>query len=264
MKYWSFSVQASAQKAETAIKQALKLDDQLAEAHTHLAEYKHYYEWDFKGAEQEHKRALDLNPSSADVHHGNAFYQTFMGRFEQGIAAIRKAEELDPTDQWISRNVAQVFFFARRYDEAIAQSQRAIDLAPNSGSAYNWLINAYELKGDEQRAFTASLRREEIEQARSDEIAEMKAAFAASGLTGYWRRRLDRLLGQEKSKYVSQHEIAVCYARLGEKEQAFVRLEKAVEARKLPAVTLNVSPHWDHYRTDPRFVALLRRVGLIQ
>jgi tetratricopeptide (TPR) repeat protein len=153
-------------------------------------------------------------------------------------------------------------FYARRYDEAIEQSSRAIELNPNSGPAYNLIIRAYEMKGDEQGAFAAILKRAEAYGTGPDEIAGMKAAFARDGLKGYWRRRLNRLLEREKRGYVPQHALAVLYAQLGEKEQALARLQRAVEDRELSAVALNVEPLWDSYRADPRFAALVQRVGL--
>jgi DNA-binding winged helix-turn-helix (wHTH) protein/TolB-like protein/Tfp pilus assembly protein PilF len=252
-------------KAKAAYEQALKLDDQLAEAHTFLAQYKHIYEWDFADAEQLHRRALDLNPNSADVHNHYALHLIMLkGRTEQAIAEIRRAEELDPTDGFILRNAAQVLYRARRYDEAIEQSRRAIDLNPNSPVFYPWMISAYEIKGDEQAAFAACLKQVEARGAGADEIARIRAAFAADGLKGYWRMELDRLLEQEKSRYVGQLNIALLYARLGEKEQALARLQRAIEERNLYVTALNVEPLWDSYRADPRFVALLRRVGLTQ
>jgi tetratricopeptide (TPR) repeat protein len=249
-------------KAKAAYDLALKLDDQLAEAHSLLGTYKTMFEWDYNGAEQEYRRALDLNPNSADVRHSYAIYLAWMGRFEQAISEIRKAEGLDPTDMFISRNVAMALYFARRYDEAIEQSRRVAELYPNSGYAYGYMINAYEIKGDEQEAFATYLKQAKANEVGSDEIAGMKTAFARDGLRSYWRKQLDRLLEQEKSGYVVQYQIASLYARLGDKEQALARLQKAVDDRNLYAVALKVEPLWDGYRTDPRFVALMRRVGL--
>ena len=248
-------------KAKTAFDQALKLDNQLAEAHSYLAQYKHNYEWDHNGAEQGHKRAIGLNPNSADVRHSYALYLAHTGRFDQAIPEIRRAEEIDPTNVHISRNVAQVLFYARRYDEAIEQSLRAIDVNPNSGPVYNWMIAAYEMKGDEKGAFAAYLKQAEAERAGPDEITAMKASFASGGLRGYWRRGLDRMLEREKSRYVSQDWIALLYARLGQKDEALARLEKAAEDRNILVNRLKVDPRWDSFRADPRFVALVQRVG---
>jgi hypothetical protein len=106
------------------------------------------------------------------------------------------------------------------------------------------------------------LKQAEARGAGAGELARIRAAFAAEGLKGYWRIELDRLLEQEKSRYVGQLNIALLYARLGDKEQALARLERAAEDRNLYVTSLNVEPLWDSYRSDPRFVALVRRVGL--
>lgn len=90
----------------------------------------------------------------------------------------------------------------------------------------------------------------------------MKTAFATGGLKGLWRRQLDRLLEREKREFVLQIDVALLYARLGQKEQALARLQKAVEDRNHYVIALKVEPLWDSFRTDPRFVALMKRVGL--
>ena len=249
-------------KAKAAYDQALKIDDQLAEVHAYLANYKMVYEWDYGGAEQEHRRAIDLNPNSADVHILYALYLKNMGRFEQAIAESRRAEALDPTDMFINLSASNILYFARRYDEAIEQASRGGDLNPNWGPGYGWMIRAYEMMGDEQRAFATYLKQAEANSVGPDEISGMKAAFAAGGLKDHWRRMLDRLLEREKSGYVQQLNVALLYARLGEKEQALARLQKAVDDRDILVCALNVEPLWDSYRTDPRFVKLVRRVGL--
>jgi hypothetical protein len=118
------------------------------------------------------------------------------------------------------------------------------------------------MKEDERGAFAAILKQAEVYGSGPDEIAGIKAAFARDGLKGYWRRRLNRLLEREKRGYVSQYAVATFYALLGEQDQALARLHKAVEDRDFFAATLNIEPLWDSYRTDPRFVALVQRVGL--
>ena len=251
-------------KAKIAFDQALKLDDQLAEAHTYLASYKDTYEWDFDGAEQEHRRAINLNNNSADTHHHYALHLAYTGRFEQAISEIRKAEELDPTDPFINRSVALLFFFARRYDEVIEKSRQVVELDPKWGPGYVWMVRAYEMKGDEQGAFNTYLERAEAFGYGTDEIANINAAFAKGGLKGLWKREIDKLLEQEKSGYVLQYRFAVFHAQLGEKEQALARLQRAAEDRNVGVAWIKVEPLWDKYRTDPRFIALMRRVGLTQ
>jgi serine/threonine-protein kinase len=257
---WGFPDQEFRAKAKAANEQALKLDDQLAEAHSFLACYKQNTEWDYYAAGQHHQRALDLNPNSADVRTEYAYYLAILGRFDQAIPEIRKAEELDPTDQWISGLVALLLFLARDYDGAIEQAHRANELNPNSG--FDLIGRAYDMKGDEQNAFAARLKLAEVNRTAPEEIAAMKAAFASGGWKGFLRNRLNRMLEQEKHRYVTQWPIAVHYALLGEREQALTRLQRAVEDRNFSVGSLNVEPAWDSYRADPRFVALVRRVGL--
>jgi DNA-binding winged helix-turn-helix (wHTH) protein/TolB-like protein len=259
---WYTPAQEFRAKARAVYDKALSLDDQLAEAHSYFACYKQTTEWDYHAAEQHHRIAVDLNPLSADVRKEYAFYLAMLGRFEQAIPEIRKAEVLDPTDQWICRLGAMLLFYARRYDEAIEQGSRAIDLNPNSTSNYGWIIRAYEMKGDEQNAFAMTLKSAEVRGSAPEEIASLKAAFAAGGWKRLLRYRLDRLLEEEKHRSVTQLNIALHYARLGEKERAFARLQKAVEDRNFEVSAVNVEPAWDSYRDDQRFKALVRRVGL--
>ncbi|MBK9315814.1 MAG: protein kinase [Acidobacteria bacterium] len=219
------------QKAKIEIDQALKRDGELAEAHSHLAEYILQYEWEEVKAGQEHIRALALDPDSADVSHAYAFYLLWIGRFDEALTEIKRAENLDPTNRWISLNVGQVLFQSRRYDEAIKQLQHLVDLYPDWELSYSWIYNAQIKKGNEEAAFDALVKRAEVIRAGPDEIAVMKK------------------------------QIARMYARLGDKEQALVWLEKAVEGRYFYIVAINVDPDWDILRADPRFVALVKRVG---
>jgi DNA-binding winged helix-turn-helix (wHTH) protein/TolB-like protein len=260
--YWKNPPKELMPKAKAANDRALMLDGQLAEAHAYLALYKRAYEWDYAGAEREHRLAIDLNPNSAEAHRLYAFYLTYMRRFEEGISEIKRAEMLDPTSPFVSDGISQILYFARRYDEAIVEGRRAIDLHPDSETVYHWLSRAYEMKGNEQGAFAAYLGRAEVDGAGPDDLAGMKAAFAAGGLRGYWRRQLDRLLEREKREFVLQIDVALLYARLGQKEQALARLQRAVEDRNHHVIALKVEPLWDSYRADPRFMALVKRVGL--
>ncbi len=252
-------------KVKAANEQALRLDDQLAEAHTTLADYKAIWEWDFKGAEREHLRALALDPNSAKVRLDYGFYLTVMGRFDQAVREVRRAEELAPADRFMAHNVAQYLYFARRYDESIEQANRVIDLYPNWGHGYNFLINSWREKRDEQKTFAAMLKQREVSGDGAEEIARVKADFAREGLKGIIRGELDDLLQREREKheYISPFYFAHRHAYLGQKELAFARLQQMLEDRPLYVLLLNVDPQWDSLRDDPRFVALLRRVGLL-
>ena len=251
-------------KAKTAIDKALKLDDNLAEAHAHFADYILQFDGDQTRASQEYSRALALNPNSSDVSHAYAFFLLWAGRTEQAISEIRRAESLDPTNRWITHNVAQVLYFARRYNEAIERSHQLADIFPDWGAVYVWRYHSYVSMKNEQAAFETRLKQREANGAGPDELALMKMAFDKEGMKGYWKLELDQLLKQQKTKHLKNTRIAELYARLGEKEQALVWLEKAVEGRDFYIVAINVDPDWDILRADPRFVSLVKRVGILQ
>ena len=118
-------------KAKAAALQALELDESLAEAHNSLAYAKLYYDWDWNGAEKEFRRALELNPNYAIAHHWYHEYLVAMGRFEEGHSQILRAQELDPLSLMISADVGWGFYFARRYDDALEQLRKTLELEPN-------------------------------------------------------------------------------------------------------------------------------------
>ena len=241
---------------------ALKLDDLLAEAHTALAVVKLTYEWDWAGAEREFKRAIELNPSDSEAHFEYAFHLTVMGQFDEAIAEMRQARELDPVSLVKITGVAQVLLMARRYDETIQQCRNALEMDPNLGFAH-WLLGfAYMWKGMYEPAIVAFQKSIPLSGDSPDEPASLGLAYARSGKSGEARKILDELKQRSKRKYLSPGVIAALQAALGEKDQAFASLDKAYDERDNLLVLLRVEPMFDPLRSDPRFTNLLRRVGL--
>jgi len=146
------STQEAFSKAKAAASRALEIDDTLAEAHASLALVKMAYDWDLAAAESEFKRAIELNPNYATAHHWYADCLMLMGRTDQAIASIRRAQELDPLSLIISRDAGRLFYFARRYDEAIEECQKALELDPNFYPLHVTLADAYVQKRDYQQA----------------------------------------------------------------------------------------------------------------
>ena len=144
-------------KAKAAALQALELDDSLAEAHNSLAYAKLYYDWDWNGAEKEFRRALELNPNYAIAHHWYHEYLVAMGRFEEGHSRILRAQELDPLSLMISADVGWGFYFARRYDDALEQLRKTLELEPNFVMAHFILGLTYLQKRQFEQA-TAELQ----------------------------------------------------------------------------------------------------------
>ena len=248
-------------KAKSAALTALKLDDTIAQAHTALAMVNMAYEWDWSGAEGEFRRAIEINPSDSDAHYQYAYYSAFLGKFDQALAEIRRAQELDPVSLAKITGVGQVLLMARRYDESIEQCRKALEMDPNLGFTY-WLLGlAYMYKGAYEPAIEALQKSIPLSGDSPDEPASLGLAYALSGKRVEARKILDKLKQQSKGKYVAPSIFASLHGALGESDQAFAWFDKAYEERDNVMVLLKVEPMFDPFRSDQRFTALLRRVG---
>ncbi|HEX5316051.1 MAG TPA: tetratricopeptide repeat protein, partial [Candidatus Kapabacteria bacterium] len=143
-------------KAKVAALKAVELDPNLADAHTSLGELAFYYEWNWPKAEQEYQQAMQLDPNAA--HDSYAIFLVAMGRTEQGLSEMKKAHQIDPTSEMENVTSTYVFYLAHRYDEAIEQAQRTLELYPSSHSIYYWLGQSYERKGMNEQAVDAYLK----------------------------------------------------------------------------------------------------------
>ena len=248
-------------KAKSAALTALKLDENLAQAHTALAMINLTYEWDWAGAEREFKRAIEINPGDSDAHYSYSFYFAFVAQSDHGIAEIRRAQELDPVSLVKLTGLAQVLLVSRRYDESIEECKKVLDMDPNFGFAH-WLLGlAYMYKGSYGPAIQSLQKSIPLSGNSPDEPASLAQAYALSGNRIEALKILEELRKQAKHSYVSPGTIAALCGLLGDKDQAFALLEKAYVERDNMIVLLKVDPYFDSLRTDPRFDDLLRRVG---
>ncbi len=245
-------------KAEEMVMKALELDNTLAEARTVMGRVKVNYYWDWVEAGKEHQLAIELDPNSAGVHSSYARYLGWMGRFDEAIPLMKRAQQLDPLGTRIP--AAQLFTLARRYDEAIEQFQVLLDLQRNLPGTYSVLAEVYESQGLHEEAATALHQSLVLGGASEEDVAGLLDA-AASGAESYWRWRLDYETERAKRRYVGPAQFALIYAQLGEKDEAFEWLEKAFEERETIS-SLKVNPDFDTLRDDPRFHDLLRRMNL--
>jgi DNA-binding winged helix-turn-helix (wHTH) protein/TolB-like protein len=248
-------------KARSAALTALNLDPLLAQAHTELAMVNLTFDWDWASAEREFKRAIEINPSDSDAHYYYSYYLAFMGQFDNAISEIKKAQELDPISLVKLTGLAQVLLMARRYDEALEHCKKALEMDPNLGFAY-WLLGlTYIYKGSYEPAILALQKSIPLSEGSPDESASLAHAYALAGKRTEARKILEELKQQAKLKFISPGTIADLYGALGERDQAFALLDKAVEERDNMVVLLKVEPMFDPLRSDPRFTDLLRRVG---
>ena len=257
----SGNMQEQYPKAKAAIEKALAIDDDLAEAHSYLGEIKSDFEGDFAGAEREHKRAIELNPNSSVAHRMYALLLTYLGRHDDSIAESKTAIDLEPVSVLNHLVFGRSMLFARRYDEAIAELERAAEIDPEYFFAHQSLSLAYRFKGDDDRAFESFVKKDILAGEEPDEINLRKTIYAKSGWQGILARQLEQAKEKEKSGKPNYDLLANLSSELGQREEAFAYLEKAL-VQHGTLTMLKVHPRFDFLRDDPRFDELLKRVGL--
>jgi eukaryotic-like serine/threonine-protein kinase len=248
-------------KAEAAARKALELDDSLAEAHSALGGIR-LNEWDWAGAEREFKRAIELNPNLAPAYSGYCQYLSAVGRHEEALVAIKRANALDPVRIITNANVGYRYYFARQYDQAIEHLKNTLEMDRNSAYTHVLLGYAYAGKGEFDKAIDEYKTALKIEGQNTSVLCYLGYALAKEGR----RAEAEAILKQLKAtkEYVSPGELAVVYAGLGNKEGALASLEKAYTEHDLQMQFLKVDPHYDSVRSEPRFQELMRKVGLPQ
>ncbi len=249
-------------KAREAAEKALKIDDSLAEAHTSLAFVKHRYEWDWAGAESEFKRAIELDPNYALARQWYSSFLVAMGRSRSAIAEARRSQELAPVSLSVNSHLAWVLYLSRQYDEALAECARIIAIDGNffPGRRYEGLV--YEQLGRHQEAVASLKKARELNPGSTVILGALGHAHAVAGNTQEARRLLQALMSVVEPRRVSSYEVAIVHTGLGETEQAFSWLEKAFTEKNEYLNYLLVDPRFDPLRGDPRFAALVRRIGL--
>jgi TolB-like protein/DNA-binding winged helix-turn-helix (wHTH) protein/Flp pilus assembly protein TadD len=253
-------------KAKAAAMRALELDETLAEAHVSLGRVLAVYDWDWKSAEKEYKRAIELNPRYGTAHQWYGGYLAVMGRSDEAIAERKLAQELEPVSLTINFELGLAFYHARAYDQAIEQFQKTLELDQNFPAVLNLLPAVYEEKGMYSQAI-AQFKKSIPLMAPGESILSKAGLGHVYGVTGKKsdaRTMLDELTRLSAQEYVPGTSIALIYAGLGEKDQAFAWLDKAYEQRAFQLQWIQLDPRWDNLRSDPRFQDLLRRINLTQ
>jgi serine/threonine protein kinase/Tfp pilus assembly protein PilF len=248
------------EKVRENIRKALELDGSLAEAYVARADLALKFKWDFPAVERDVLRAIELEPNNDAAHWLYALLFVYRGRFDEALTEIEIAQTIDPSALMYMRDRARVFYYDHRYDEAIVQLKRVIDLDEDFETAYSWLWQSYELKGDYAAAYESFI---EWEKKRNpSDVAAFQKAYKTAGWRGFKLKLLELRTLNERSPEYRLYDAAETFALLGEKDRAFEYLNKAVETRQLDLIMLNVDPTLDSLRNDPRFQEIVRRVGL--
>jgi tetratricopeptide (TPR) repeat protein len=248
-------------KGKASVKAALQLDSNLAEAHTSLAALLWLHDWQWENAQAEFERSLELGPSYPTANHWYAEFAMTMGRHREAMVRIKNSQDLDPLSLIINVAVGWSLYFARKYDEAIEQLRRAVDLEPYYPVTY-WILGLLLRK-------TACYDLAIIEGKNGVKLSGgsplMSAALAhtlgAAGMKNEAVRILDDLTKLAKQKYVAPYFFAGIHLGLGENERAIEYLEKCYEEHSHWLIYLHIDPSMDGLRDHPSFQSLLRRVG---
>ncbi len=251
-------------KARAAAMKALEIDSSLAEAHTALA-IALVNEYDWTNAETEFRRALELNPGSAQGHYWYSLvFLTALRRHTEAISEMQRARQLDPLSLITNANLGTIFFNARQYDQAIQQCLRTLEMDPHFGTAHYNLALAYEQKGmfeEAIREMQAAIA--EYGDGGMDLLAHLARAYTLAGKRREAQATMAKL--NQLSKKInnsSAYERATVYLALGEKDRAFKELQRAYEERSNQLLWIGTDPSLDELRSDPRFHVLLRRMNL--
>ena len=251
------SPKESMPKAKAAALKALELDDTFAEAHYELGKIAFWYDWDWATVERETKRASELD-SAYTIY---PVYLSAIGRFDEAISAQEMRLRRLPLDLNMSLDMEGIYLQSGKYDKAMEQARKTLEIEPKFWDAYQTIGLVYERKKQYAEAITA------LEKARSLDNNPLIAGYlgyvyAAAGKKAEAQKVIDQLKELSKQRYVSPFGIAIIYAGLNDKDQAFEWLERAYDQRGSYMTLLKVDTVFDNLRPDPRFKALLKRMNL--
>jgi DNA-binding winged helix-turn-helix (wHTH) protein/TolB-like protein/Flp pilus assembly protein TadD len=250
-------------KAKAYVLKAMERDVALADAHITQGAIKYFFDWDWSGAESELRRAIDLGPSdAASAHDLYAYCLWTAGQFTEGIAELKRAQELDPLSLVMNEDLGVAYYHARNFDQAIEQQHKTLELDPNYFFGYLRRGQAYLQKGMFKEAIDDLTKAQNLSGNWPAAIAELSCAYALAGQKSKARRMLNDLNVRARREYIDPYLIALVHTTLGEHDAAFEWLGKAYESRSPWIGWLKAEPKFDPLRSDPRFGTFLRRVGL--
>ena len=248
--------------AKAAANRALELDPSLAEAHTALANSLACFDWNWKEAEREFKRAIELNPNDAGTHwRYGMFYLMPVGRLEEAIAAGKRSLELEPLDLNHGANLSGLYFYARRYDEALEHARQVHSLDANFIVGRWALSQALIEKGMYGEAIELNEKAMQSDPNNPVYLRFAGIAYAKAGRRQDAERIIEKFRDIAKTEYVMSYHIALIYSALGDKDKALSALEISVSERDYLLPRIKVEPFLDPLRGDPRFDAIVRRLN---
>jgi TolB-like protein/Flp pilus assembly protein TadD len=253
----------SARKGRAAAEKALELDDSLGQAYAALAHIKFLHDWDIPGAEAQYEMALERSPNSAVARQWYGVLLMATGRFDEAEQQMRAALELDPLSP-AGVAIAMNDVYAGKPHQAIAEATKTLESNPNFATAYDVLGMAYQRKKMYPEAIAAYQKYLDLSGRDADAISRLAQGYAAAGQKVEARKLLHELEHPPKGMYVQPIDIATVYSSLDEREKAFAYLDLAYQQRATGMMLLRWDPAYDPIHSDPRFRALLRKLGFPQ
>ena len=248
-------------KAKEAATKALEIDESSAEAHSSMAFIKFRWDWDRAATEREFQTAIKLKPAYAPAHQWYSSYLVAVERFDEAIAEAKRTEELEPLSFVASSHLGWIYYLSGRNDEAIEQCRKILELDPSSFPARRYLGLAYEAKEMYPEAITEFQTGVKLSGSPLM-LALLGHAYAVAGKRAEAQKVLDDLQQLQEQRYVSPYTVAAIYAGLGNQEEAFKWLDKAVEGRDIWLMNLKVDPVFAKLRSQRRFTDILARIRL--
>jgi DNA-binding winged helix-turn-helix (wHTH) protein/TolB-like protein/Flp pilus assembly protein TadD len=246
-------------KANAAAKKAIEIDDSLGEAHVAICMGTFWYDWNWRAAEKECRRSIEIDPNNAESHGSYAMVLSNTGRHAEALSEAKRSRELNPLDLMQNSLEGQFLLHAGRADEALIQLRKTSELEPNFWMPHFIAASAYIEKGMYPEAIAES--RKEYELTGGNIMPFGTYALAKSGKRDEARAALNELLKLSATKYIPPYNIALIYNALDEREKAIEWLEKAYEQRDPKMTLLKVEPKWNNLRNDARFIGLMKRMN---
>jgi serine/threonine-protein kinase len=260
---WFIPPREAGIQAKAAARKALSIDTMLASAHLSLAIVSHWYDWDWPAAERGFSRAVAMDPASFRPRNYYAWFLVSMGRYDEAVAEAQRAQQLDPVSAEASQVLGMVLVLAHRYDQAIPQLRAALELDPAYFYAEDFLGRAYEQTNRMPEAFAAYQRAVDLDKDNAENWSNLGHAYAVSGNPERARQIINDLKTTATRSYVGPYNIALIYAGLGDKDQAFAWLRRACDdGQALPILYMGNDARWDRLRSDPRYADLVRCLRL--
>jgi TolB-like protein/Flp pilus assembly protein TadD len=250
-------------RAKAAAFRAIELDPTLAEAHTSLGSITGLHEWKWAEAEHYYRRAIELNPSYATAHHWyGCDYLMLMGRFDEALREMETARRLDPLSPAVNESLAYVLLVARRYDEALEKQLELQELDPFYYKAYTGIGRTYIQQGLYPQAIEMLSKGRSLAGDVPFVLGALGQAYALDGREPEARAILATLEAMSQARYVPANTLALIHCGLGENARALDWLEEGYQRAELPLSALGVHPAYDALRGEPRFRALLKKIGV--